>query len=473
MSFYPFLFLCLGFQFSVFAISINQTDTTSPIYPGANLPFQVSVELADFSLPNGYHSGVKGVYDGKWVLLAGRTNGLHGFGPTNNFPPSQQNTTVYVVEPLTGAVYSKDLTDPSSGLGQAQIDLLSVTSPQGYQRNKTLYMTGGYGVDTATGAFTTKPFLTAIDLPSLIEWVMNPAPVVPAQASFRHLENPIFQVTGGYMDRGEGNLILLIFGQNFLGQYTPGSNGTYTEQVRRFYIRDDGKTLSIKIKKSLPEIPDPNYRRRDLNIVPMVRDLMGESVPSFVALSGVFTEPGGIWTVPVIVNINGKAEMDDPLKDSTFKQGMNNYVSPVLSMYSGHYGSTYMTIFGGLSFGYFDSSGFQTDEEIPFINQITTVQYDQHAKFTQYLMDATYPVILSTASNPGNVLLFGAGAQFIPVEHISAYDNGVIKYDHLYKGRSLMGYIVGGIQSTVPNTSQNSDSAASPYIFKVYLQKNH
>lgn len=473
MPFYPFLLFCLAFHLHIFAISPNQTDTVSPIYSGANLPFQVSVELADFALPNGYHSGVKGIYEGKWLLLAGRTNGMHGFGPTDNFPPSQQNTTVYVVDPLTRIVYSKDLTDSSSGLTQAEIDLLSVTSPQGYQRKSTLYMTGGYGVDTATGDFTTKPFLTAIDIPGLMEWVINPSPTVPARTSIRFLENPIFQVTGGYMARGDGNLMLLIFGQNFTGQYTTGSNGVYSEQVRRFYINDNGKTISVKIKKSLPEIRDPSYRRRDLNVIPIVRDLMGESVPSFVALSGVFTELGGIWTVPVMININGKSEMEDPLKTSTFKQAMNNYAAPVLSMYSGHFGSTYMTLFGGLSFGYFDSSGFQTDEEIPFINQITTVQYDQKAQFSQYLMDATYPVILSTASNPGNVLLFGAGATFIPLNILSTYDNGVIKYDHLHKGRSLMGYIVGGIQSTVPNTSSISDSAASPYIFKVYLQKNH
>ena len=473
MPFYLIYLLCLVFQFQAFAGSPNQTDTLSPIYPGSSLPFQISVELADFALPSGYHSGVQGTCEGKWILLAGRTNGLHGFGPTDNFPPDAQNTVIYVVDPLTGIIHSKNLTESSSGLTQSEIDLLSVTSPQGYQKHNTLYMTGGYGVDTATGEFSTKPFLTAIDLPGLMEWVMNPTPTLPARASIRFLENPIFQVTGGYMARGEGNQTLLIFGQNFLGQYTSGSNGTYIEQVRRFYIRDNGKTLSVREKKSLPELPDPNYRRRDLNIVPIVRNLLGESVPSFVALSGVFTEAGGIWTVPVMINIDGKTEMDDPMKESTFKQAMNNYTSPVLGMYSGHFGSMYMTIFGGLSLGYFDANGFQTDEEIPFINQITTIQYDSHARFTQYLMDATYPVILSTASNPGNVLLFGAGAAFMPVQALSAYDNSVIKYDHLNNGRSLIGYIVGGIQSTLPNTSSRLDSAASPYIFKVYVQKNH
>lgn len=458
----------LLFPLFVFGTSPNQTEETTPILPGSHLPFEVSIELANFSLPAGLHSGVEAVYDGKWILFAGRTNGLHGFNATNNFPPAFQNTLVYVIDPANGTVFYKDLNDPSSGLTQKEVDLLSVTSPQSYQHKKTLYMTGGYGIDRATGLFNTKPYLTAINLPGLVQWVLSG---VPLKSSIRQLEHPIFQVTGGYMDRGDGGLTLLIFGQNFTGQYTPGSNGEYIEQVRRFYIHDDGKKLSVHIKKSLPEVRDPNYRRRDLNIIPIVRNLIGESVPSFAALSGVFTIPGGIWTVPVLIDIKGTAEMNNPHSPATFKQGMNNYVCPTLGLYSGHFGSMYIVLFGGLSYGYFDSNGFQTDEEIPFINQVTTITYDQHAQFSQYLMDAAYPVIPSNFSNPGNPLLFGAGAFFFRSEALCSYDNGVVKYDDIPKDRTLMGYIVGGIMSTLPNTSQNSDSAASPYIFKVWLKK--
>lgn len=467
-----FIFLCLYLLHLGLQANPNQTDTISPIFPGDTLPFNVKVELANFSLPNGVHSGVQATYKGLWILLAGRTNGLHGFNPVGDFPPSAQNTVIYVINPFTGEVASKDITDPSSGLFPWQIDLLSVTSPQSYQKGNTLYITGGYGIDTITGHFSTKPYLTAVDLPSLVEWVTSPLPTVPLASSIRHLEHEIFRVTGGYMARGDGNLTLLIFGQNFVGEYNPGRNGNYTNQVRRFYIHDHGGHLSIKIKDSLPLLPNPNYRRRDLNVVPMVRNLIGESVPSFVALSGVFTEAGGIWTVPVIIDISGRSEMDDPKKPSTFKQGMNNYVCPVLPLYSGNLGTMYFVIFGGLSFGYFDSNGFQTDTEIPFINEITTIEYNSKAKFKQYLMPSQYPVIPSTFSNPGNPLLFGAGAYFFPMPYLASFDNDVIKFDALHHPRTLIGYIVGGIASTLPNTNQASDSGASPYIFKVILEKN-
>src|SRR5262249_20251659 len=136
----------------------NQTATVSPILPQTGLPFSVVIEQAGFQLPVGLHSGVVGVYKGLWVFIAGRTNGLHGFGQ-DPFPVVSQNTSIYVVNPATGVVYSRSLSDPSSGLNQAQIDSLSVTSSQGYQVASTLYMTGGYGFDTALSTFNTKPIL--------------------------------------------------------------------------------------------------------------------------------------------------------------------------------------------------------------------------------------------------------------------------------------------------------------------------
>ncbi len=49
------------------------------------------------------------------------------------------------------------------------------------------------------------------------------------------------------------------------------------------------------------------------------------------------------------------------------------------------------------------------------------------------------------------------------------YPNGVLKYDRLGTNPVVVGYIVGGIESTLPNTNAESDSGASPYIFTVTL----
>lgn len=452
--------------------SANQTNDTSPIYGPNNLPFTVSIEQAGFTLPNGIHSGVSGTYHGRWLFFAGRTNGLHGFGSgPNNFNPVEQNTVVYVVDPINQTVVTKSLYDASSGLTQQQIDLLSVTSPQSYQKKQTIYMTGGYGVDTSTGLFSTKNVLTAVDIPGLMHWVINASPGETAAQHIRQIAHPLFQVTGGFMDEGLHDTTLLIFGQNFKGFYSDNSNGLYTKQVRRFKIHDDGKNLSVEFKNPKPIPQDPSFRRRDLNVVPCIFRIFGESVKSFVAFSGVFTLDTGVWTVPVSIFPDGTTSMADPTDPLTFKQGMNNYVCPTVGLFSHKHNDMYVIFLGGISYGFFQNGVFTTDSEIPFINQVTTVKMNEKGYFKQYLMENQYPVILSPPGgpNPGNQLLFGAGAFYMPVEQLPSYDNDVLKLDKLGKEPIIVGYIVGGIQSTLPNTNTQADSQASSYIFRVVL----
>ncbi len=466
------LFLSITVGLTTALAGQNQTNDLSPIYSSDGVPYTLKIEQANFSLPNGIHSNVFAVHKDQWLLLGGRTNGMHSFDPgNNNFPPSAQNIVVYVVDSSTGTVWSRSLGDPGSGLSQHQIDLLSVTSAQFYHTHDTLYITGGYGVDTATGEFSTKDVLTAIDVKGLINWVTDPTSHHTAAYFIRFLSDPIFQVTGGYMAEGQAGLTLLMFGQNFTGFYHDSSNGVYTELVRRFKIHDDGKTLWISKKSSKPHSPNPNYRRRDLNIVPIIHTLYDIPLPGFMAYSGVFTEAGGIWTVPVLFSYDGKPSMVNPSSPKAFKQGMNNYTSATAQIFYDHNGKMYTTMFGGISYGYFQNGVFTTDLEFPFINQVTTISFDGKGLYKQFLMDVEYPVIPSTGSNPGNPLLFGAGAMFIPSRELSSYGNGVLRLNSVKKPDTLLGYIVGGIQSTVPNTSVPSDSAASPYVFRVTITK--
>lgn len=448
-------------------LSDNQTPVLSPIYSGADLPFNIAIEEAAFQLPNGVHSGVFANYQSLWLLLAGRTNGMHTFNnDNNNFPPQEQNKIVYVVDPINQVVYSRSLADAGSGLTQHQIDLLSVTSPQFYQTEKTLYITGGYGVDSATGLFSTKDVLTAIDIRGLVNWVVYPLAQGTAAQHIRQITNPVFQVTGGEMGQIGNEPTLLMFGQNFKGFYLASSNGEYTEQVRRFHIIDDGVKLKVKVLDPKPHHQDVSFRRRDLNILPTIYEKEGFLHQRFVAFSGVFTPLTGIWTIPVNISPSGSTSMKSPASKHAFRQGMNNYVCACVGLFSKKSQEMFNILLGGISFGFFQNGVFMTDNEIPFINQVTTVRIGKHDKFDQFLMQNEYPVIPSTGSNPGNTLLFGAGALFILPENIPTYSNDVVKFDAIH-GPTLVGYVVGGIMSTVPNTETASDSAASPYIFKV------
>ena len=309
----------------------NQTSYITLPLPEDSLPFRLSIQQASFSLPAGLQAFVYGRHKQEWVFLAGRTYGLHGFlGDT--FPVSSQNTVVYVVNLSTGEIVSRPLTDPSAQLSQQQLDQLSVTNALFYQPNgsDTLYMAGGYGINTATGQRETKSVLTAIDVPSLVKWVKQGPNSKSVAKCIRQVSHPLLQVTGGVMRQANGHQpFLLGLGQNFVGSYIDTtSNGIYTYQIRPFQVLDTGKTLTVQPYTQAP--PIPTYRRRDLNIVPVIKKAGPSLQQSFVALGGVFT-PGdnfGAWTIPIEIAPDGSSASLDTSNPNTFAQGMNNYSCP-------------------------------------------------------------------------------------------------------------------------------------------------
>jgi hypothetical protein len=442
----------------------DQTPTVSPIVVNGDLPFQISLSVQDMGsadVPT-LQSYALGQVGDDWVVVDGRTNGLHSFtnNGTINFPPADQNTEVWVINPVTGQTWSRSLTDPSAGLSTPQFNALSATAPEFYQDNSTLYVAGGYLYDSSVDNFTTYDTLTALNLPGIINWVQNDTGTL-AQ-NLLQTTSPNFQVTGGAMSEING-LTLLSVGQDFEGPYTAAANGNYTDQIRTFNIVNSGSSLSIANYSATT--PDPNLRRRDLNVVPILQsDGHGGYIQSLSALSGVFYNGSGAWTVPVEISANGTTSMADPAAPGTFKQGMNNYHSPVISLYDSATDSTNSVLLGGISLQYYDygNSTFVTDENLPFIDQSTDIVRTDTGNYTQYLLNsATYPTI--TAPTNGQPWLFGAGAQFVPATGLPMID-GLIDMANI-TSPTLLGYVYGGIQA---DAGDNGNSTASNTIFDVY-----
>jgi hypothetical protein len=448
------------------AAADNQTPDTTPISTQGSLPFTVLIQQTNFQLPHGLQAYAYGVYQGQWIFIAGRNDGLHSFN-VDPFPPQFQNRSIYVVNPTTRVVKTRSLTDAGSGLNQLQIDSLSVTFPEFYQDGDTLYLAGGYGIDTGSDTYGTKPTLTAINLPGIVQWVMQPGNKSNTVAkNIRQVNNPIFQIEGGRMFK-LGNVSQLIFGETFTGRYSAGGSGIYSFQARRFQITNVGGKLGFSILPSMPSQPQPGYRRRDLNIVPALLNQNNKLEYGFIGYGGVFTLTNGVWTVPVVFGATGDPVMANPDAAGTFKQGMSQYACATANFYSTKSTSMYSVFFGGISYGFFNNGVFETDPEIPFTNEVTTVKMDKSGNFSQYLMDNQYPVIPSTGVNAGNQLLFGSAGFFIPAS-IQMYPNSVINLDNI-RQPTVIGYIVGGIASTVPNTQIDPDTAASDYVFQVTL----
>jgi len=232
------------------AFAEDQTTTFSPVTNWSG-DYQINLTHHDMgaaSVPT-LQSFAHATYNNQWVMMAGRTNGLHSFTADGltNFPPKYQNTKVWVVDPVTKQTWSRSISDASSGLSQTMIDGLSSTNTQFYQDNNALLVNGGYVYDSTSNNFTTYNTMSAINLPNLVDWVKGTDATLNANAVLQvegqtandnSYEGGFFQITGGGLHKLDDRYHL-IFGQNFEGGYTPGSNGVYSSQVRSFDLAYD------------------------------------------------------------------------------------------------------------------------------------------------------------------------------------------------------------------------------------------
>lgn len=447
----------------------NQTATLSPVVVGGTLPYRVELEPYEFpavEFPT-LHSFARGTVDGRWVLLAGRTNGLHSLtsGGFNSFPPAFQNREVWVIDPTTRQTWHRSLEEAGSGLTRSMVDSITRTNTQFDQRGEMLYVTGGYGYDRDTARFGTSDHLTAFNLPALVAWTQGGPGT--AASTIRQLRDPIFKVTGGEMER-IGETTHLVFGQDFDGPYAGGAvDGHYTKQVRSFEIVDDGVNLAIQNPRQTA--PLDAYRRRDLNVVPMLHrnTVTGELEESLTALSGVFTPPPGfgIWTVPVEINAEGEPSMADPTLPGTFRQGMSTYHSAKVGIYDDASNAMHTLLFGGISYQYYDRGAgvFVDDPQVPFINQITSVVRDENGTYTQYLLDTEFPLL--TNPDNGQAWRFGANAEFFAAPGLETLPHEILDLNRIVQPTTV-GYIVGGLASDDGNFG---NTAASNLVFQVRL----
>jgi len=459
--------VCASLVFGSVVHAANQTATVTPVQNGG-LGFNVELQAYDMGLtpvPT-LHSFAAGEVNGKWVLIGGRTNGMHGFENIGilNFPEATANRDVWVIDPVTKQTWSRSIEGVGGGFTTVEVASLSTTNNQFEQVGDTLYMTGGYGISDVGALFDFETFdrLSAIDLPGLADWVMNGTGT--AADHVRQISDPMFKVTGGGMYELGGQM-QLVFGQDFDGTYTPGSNGNYTNQVRRFTIVDDGVNLSVTGASATTPLPE--YRRRDLNVFPVLGPDGGGGVEeNIVALSGVFTTSFGAWTVPVEIGATGEPTMDDPNDAATFKQAMNGYHSAKLGVYSESAGEMVEILFGGITFAEYDevNDTLITDNGLPNTSQISAVKIDASGDYSQHFLGA-FPEVLDLSSN---LVRFGSNAEFFPADGVQMFDNGVIKQDQLQPG-DLLGWIYGGIEANAPHVRQDPDglSAASNIIWEV------
>jgi Secretion system C-terminal sorting domain len=409
-----------------------------------NEPFGVLLEPVEIADLGGLQSFAFGQHDGKWLIVGGRLDGLHRRQPFAAFDVVGNNNMLIVVDPIQQQKWSMSM----SSLPVEISEQLSSTNMEFHQEGDYLYLIGGYGFNESTSSRMTFDKLTAIHVPLVIEAVMNQTSL---DGLFRQITDSEFAVTGGHLKKINTTFYLLA-GNKFDGNYNPMGNPTYTQTytnaIRKFNLTDDGTTITIQHLPSL--VDEEHLHRRDYNATSQILPNGDEGISIF---SGVFQPSINLpYLNSVTVDGAGYSVVPD------FEQYYNHYHCAVLPIYSETNNEMHSIFFGGIA-QYYDSLGILVqDDNVPFVKTIARVTRYADNSMMEFKLPIEMPDYL------------GAGSEFIPLETISQFVNGVIKLDDFTSDTTHVGYIYGGINSTAPNiffTNTGSQSSASSTIFKV------
>jgi hypothetical protein len=422
------------------------------LLPAQAPPFGIYMEPVSIPGLGGLQSYAFGRHDGKWLILGGRTDGLHLRQPFASFDAAGNNQQIWVIDPTAGLFW----TSPLAPLPGDLRDQLGSTNMEFHQEGDYLYLIGGYGYSSSGADPYTYDFLTAVNVSGLMNAVITGG---ATESYFRQISHPDFAVTGGHLEKIY-DVWYLVGGQQFDGRYNPmgpthgpGFYQAYSNAARRFTLEDDGVTLTLA---HLPSIVDTNHlHRRDFNVVPQI---MPDGNEGLTAFSGVF-QKNADWPYLNCVNIDSNGiEVND-----SFAQYYNHYHCAVLPLYSASSAMMHTVFFGGIA-QYYDSAGILTqDNNVPFIKSIARVTRDTSGLMQEFLLPVEMPSLL------------GAGSEFIALESNPVYGNDVIRLDDLTADTNLVGYIWGGIASTAANiffVNDGSQSSAGSQLFRVFVIKS-
>jgi hypothetical protein len=416
--------------------------------------FNVEIEPTTINNAPAIHSFSWGkTSDDKWLIVGGRIDGLHQRQPFAAFLESDNNKNIFIVDPIGNQTWQADL----SVLPASIYEQLQSTNQEFIQRNNTLYVIGGYGFSTTINDHVTYDKLTAIDIDGVSNAIINNASITPY---FRQIQDTLFAVTGGqlgYLD----STFYLAGGQYFKGSYNPmgPNNGpgfiqAYTDEIRQFKLTDDGTTITIYDNLILHD--QANLHRRDYNMSPQIFPNGNEG---FTMWSGVF-DPNDLPYLNSIDVVAGGYTVNN-----TFTQYLSQYHSAKVPIYDVNDNAMHTLFFGGISQYTLDANNnLVQDNDVPFVKTISRVTR---------LNDGTMQEVKLNIEMP---TLVGAGAEFIPIkDSVIYYTHDILDINAIPQEKTLIGYIVGGIESTLPNIftiNDGTQSSASNVVFKVYINKS-
>lgn len=421
------------------------------VYTSFSQPFQLRINEVNNSFSPAIHSGAFVVHDDKWVMVGGRKNGLHGFHPPFAFPTSGVNDSIFVCDVAANQRWSASVENLPDSIREA----ITSSNMEFFSDGGMLYMIGGYGWKEELQNFITWPTLTAIDLNGLTAAVMQQQSIVPY---FRQYTDTNLAVCGAHLQKMDSTY-LLVFGHRFDGYYNRLNNTgfnrqTYTNEIRKFKINDDGQHLSIYDYTVVTDTN--NFHRRDYNLVPGIDTWTGKKI--LTAYSGVFRKDIDLPYLDCI-------EISDTSYRvvNAFNQNLSQYHSAFAMLYDTSSYTQHTLFFGGMSMFYYDTltNNLVQDSFVPFVQTISDVVRNLDGDYFEFNTGVWFPALL------------GTNAYFFLDKDVPVYKNEFVHLNRI-TGTQRIGYVIGGIESPELNVglSDASQSFASARMFEVLLVKD-
>jgi len=417
----------------------------------AQNPGHFDLQLDTVTIPGlpGLHSFAAATHSGKWIILGGRRDGMHQ--KFNAFPTSTANQRIYVVAPESGQVWQR----PLSELPDTLQEQLRSTNMEFFQQGETLLFAGGYGRSEVAQNHITYPYLTLVNVPGLMNAVINGNLLQP---HFQQIRDTFFAVTGGQL-LPLADTFYLVGGHRFDGVYSANSTNPtqfYSNAIRKFTLAPG--TAGMRVAHQSKVVDELNLHRRDYNLTPQVFE-NGEW--GLTAFSGVF-QPG-LALAPFLNILEIRASGHAPVNG--FSQFLVNYHCAKTQLWAQSANETHTLFFGGISNYWLDENdSLRKDNRLPFVKTVSRVSR---------LKDGSYQEVPFAAKLPWHT---GTSAEFMPANGLPTFANGMVDYDQLPLGKTLLGYIVGGI--VTPDAQPNPFTAntvgitsASARLIQVFLEK--
>ncbi len=410
--------------------------------------FQYKVQLDSIQIPElgGIQSYAFGQWDGKWLIIGGRLDGLHRRQPWASFDSVGNNREIIVVDPVARKKWTADLNHFHTDLKEQ----LSSTNMQFKQVDSLLVLTGGYGYSPSRGDHITFPYFAVVNIPKTIHAIVN------GEKEFYTIAQVPCErcaITGGKLMTIDSTFYL-IGGHRFDGRYNPMGGGsfeqTYTNAIHKFQLKRVGSGSQVVWLESITD--EKILHRRDLNVLPQIDKNGNEFLTVF---SGVFQED---YDIPFINSV--RVEKDTVYTKNDFAQYYNHYHCASIALHDSQNGANYNLFFGGIA-QYYDSSGVLIqNSDVPFVQNISLVEIDSNGNMKESLLQSKMPGYLGVAS------------EFIINPELTRFPNGAIDLHKNAQDTLLLGYIYGGIHSSAASIfwiNDGTQSTVSQLVYPVYL----